>query len=106
MVHRYPASIKAFYMQPDSERPDLALAFDMLAPEGYGEIIGGGPRIHDYDLLVKRLREHNLPEESFQWYLDLRRYGSGPRSGFGVGVGRTGAWVFGAGDIPDVIPLP
>src|SRR4030088_1360229 len=69
MVHRYPASIKAFYMQPDSGRPDLALAFDMLAPEGYGEIIGGSQRIHDYDLLVKRLREHNLPEESFQWYL-------------------------------------
>src|ERR1700752_3457754 len=77
LVHRYPASIKAFYMQPDPQRPDLALAFDMLAPEGYGEISGGCERISSYDLLVKRLREQNLPEEAFQWYLDLRRYGSG-----------------------------
>lgn len=106
MVHRYPASIKAFYMQPDSERPDLALAFDMLAPEGYGEIIGGSQRIHDYDLLVKRLREHNLPEESFQWYLDLRRYGSVPHSGFGMGLERTVAWICGAEHIREVIPFP
>jgi asparaginyl-tRNA synthetase len=106
MVHRYPASIKAFYMQPDAERPELALAFDMLAPEGYGEIIGGSQRIHDYDLLVKRLREHNLPEESFQWYLDLRRYGSVPHSGFGMGLERTVAWICGVEHIREVIPFP
>jgi asparaginyl-tRNA synthetase len=106
MVHRYPASIKAFYMQPDAERPDLALAFDMLAPEGNGEIIGGSQRIHDYDLLLKRLREHNLPEESFQWYLDLRRYGSVPHSGFGMGLERTVAWICGVEHIREVIPFP
>jgi asparaginyl-tRNA synthetase len=106
MVHRYPAAIKAFYMQPDAQRPDLALAFDMLAPEGYGEIIGGSQRIHDYDLLVKRLRENNLPEESFQWYLDLRRYGSVPHAGFGLGLERTVAWICGTEHIREVIPFP
>jgi asparaginyl-tRNA synthetase len=106
IVHRYPAPIKAFYMQPDAKRPDLALAFDMLAPEGYGEIIGGSQRIHDYDLLVKRLREHNLPEEAFQWYLDLRRYGSVPHSGFGLGLERTVAWICGTEHIREVIPFP
>ena len=106
MVHRYPASIKAFYMQPDAQRPDLALAFDMLAPEGYGEIIGGSQRIHDYDLLLKRLRQHNLPEDAFQWYLDLRRYGSVPHSGFGMGLERTVAWICGAEHIREVIPFP
>jgi len=106
LVHRYPAAIKAFYMQPDAARPDLALAFDMLAPEGYGEIIGGSQRIHDYDLLVKRLREHKLPEEAFQWYLDLRRYGSVPHSGFGMGLERTVAWICGAEHIREVIPFP
>jgi asparaginyl-tRNA synthetase len=106
LVHRYPAAIKAFYMQPDAERPDLALAFDMLAPEGYGEIIGGSQRIHDYDLLVNRLREHNLPEDAFRWYLDLRRYGSVPHSGFGMGLERTVAWICGAEHIREVIPFP
>ena len=106
MVHRYPASIKAFYMQPDPERPDLALAFDMLAPEGYGEIIGGSQRIHDYDLLVKRLHEYKLPEEPFQWYLDLRRYGSVPHAGFGLGLERTVAWICGTEHIREVIPFP
>ncbi len=106
LVHRYPAAIKAFYMQPDAQRPDLALAFDMLAPEGYGEIIGGSQRIHDYDLLVKRLRGHNLPEEAFRWYLDLRRYGSVPHSGFGMGLERTVAWICGAEHIREVIPFP
>jgi asparaginyl-tRNA synthetase len=106
MVHRYPASIKAFYMQPDAVRPDLALAFDMLAPEGYGEIIGGSQRIHDYELLVKRLKEHNLPEQSFQWYLDLRRYGSVPHAGFGMGLERTVAWICGVEHIREVIPFP
>jgi asparaginyl-tRNA synthetase len=106
LIHRYPTAIKAFYMQPDSQRPDLALAFDMIAPEGYGEIIGGSQRIHDYDLLLKRLREHNLPEESFQWYLDLRRYGSVPHSGFGLGLERTVAWICGTEHIREVIPFP
>jgi asparaginyl-tRNA synthetase len=106
MVHRYPAAIKAFYMQPDAQRPELALGFDMLAPEGYGEIIGGGERIADYDLLVKRLRENNLPEEAFQWYLDLRRYGSVPHAGFGLGLERTVAWICGTEHIREVIPFP
>jgi asparaginyl-tRNA synthetase len=106
LIHRYPAAIKAFYMQPDAQRPDLALAFDMIAPEGYGEISGGSQRIHDYDLLVKRLREHNLPEEAFQWYLDLRRYGSVPHSGFGLGLERTVAWICGTEHIREVIPFP
>jgi asparaginyl-tRNA synthetase len=106
MVHRYPAAIKAFYMQPDPERPDLALGYDMLAPEGYGEIIGGGQRVHDYDLLVKRVREHNLPEKAFQWYLDLRRYGSVPHAGFGLGLERTVAWICGTEHIREVIPFP
>jgi asparaginyl-tRNA synthetase len=106
MVHHYPTAIKAFYMQPDAERPDLALSFDMLAPEGYGEIIGGSQRIHDYDLLVKRLKENNLPVESFQWYLDLRRYGSVPHAGFGLGLERTVAWICGTEHIREVIPFP
>ena len=106
IVHRYPTALKAFYMQPDPQRPELALAFDVLAPEGYGEIIGGSQRIHDYDLLVKRLREHDLPEESFQWYLDLRRYGSVPHSGFGLGLERTVAWICGTEHIREVIPFP
>jgi len=106
MVHRYPSAIKAFYMQPDAARPDLALAFDMLAPEGYGEIIGGSQRIHDYDLLVKRLHDYNLPEEPFQWYLDLRRYGSVPHAGFGLGLERTVAWICGTEHIREVIPFP
>jgi asparaginyl-tRNA synthetase len=106
MVHRYPTAIKAFYMQPDADDPAKALAFDMLAPEGYGEIIGGSQRIHDYDLLVKRLKEHNLPEEAFQWYLDLRRYGSVPHSGFGLGLERTVAWICGTEHIREVIPFP
>ena len=106
MVHRYPAAIKAFYMQPDAQRPELALGFDMLAPKGYGEIIGGGERIRDYELLVRRLRENNLPEEAFQWYLDLRRYGSVPHAGFGLGLERTVAWICGTEHIREVIPFP
>src|SRR6266853_435238 len=93
-------------MQPDAQRPELALAFDMIAPEGYGEIIGGSQRIHDYDLLVKRLKEHNLPQEAFQWYLDLRRFGSVPHSGFGLGLERTVAWICGTEHIREVIPFP
>ncbi|MGC1484326.1 MAG: asparagine--tRNA ligase [Candidatus Acidiferrum sp.] len=106
LIHRYPTAIKAFYMQPDPQRPDLVLAFDMIAPEGYGEIIGGSQRIHDYDLLLKRLQEHNLPQESFEWYLDLRRYGSVPHSGFGLGLERTVAWICGTEHIREVIPFP
>jgi asparaginyl-tRNA synthetase len=106
MIHRYPTAIKAFYMQPDADDPAKALAFDMIAPEGYGEIIGGSQRIHEYDLLVKRLKEHSLPEEAFQWYLDLRRYGSVPHAGFGLGLERTVAWICGSEHIREVIPFP
>ena len=106
VIHRYPASMKAFYMATDPERPELALSFDMIAPEGYGEIIGGGERLASYDMLVRRLREHKLPEESFQWYLDLRRYGSVPHSGFGLGLERTVAWICGTEHIREVIPFP
>src|ERR1700683_296607 len=106
MVHRYPTAIKAFYMQPDPQRPELALGFDMLASEGYGEIIGGGERISSYDLLIQRLHEYKLPEESFQWYLDLRRYGSVPHAGFGLGLERTVAWICGTEHIREVIPFP
>src|ERR1700731_3292135 len=106
MIHRYPASIKAFYMEPDSARPDLALGFDMLASEGYGEIIGGGERISSYELLVKRLREQKLPEEAFQWYLDLRRYGSVPHAGFGMGLERVVGWICGTEHVREVVPFP
>jgi asparaginyl-tRNA synthetase len=106
VIHRYPAAMKAFYMATDEQRPDLSLSFDMIAPEGYGEIIGGGERLANYDTLVKRLREHNLPEESFQWYLDLRRYGSVPHAGFGLGLERTVAWICGTEHIREVIPFP
>ncbi len=85
IVHRYPAKAKAFYMEPDPERPELALCMDMLAPDGYGEIIGGSQRIHDLELLQERIREHDLPQEAFNWYLDIRRYGTVPHSGFGMG---------------------
>jgi asparaginyl-tRNA synthetase len=106
MIHRYPSAIKAFYMQPDAARPELALGFDMLAPEGYGEIIGGGERIADYDLLLRRLRESNLPDEAFGWYIDLRRYGGVPHAGFGLGLERTVAWICGTEHIREVIPFP
>jgi asparaginyl-tRNA synthetase len=106
IIHRYPTAMKAFYMATDSNRPELSLSFDMIAPEGYGEIIGGGERLASYEILVRRLREHNLPEESFQWYLDLRRYGSVPHSGFGLGLERTVAWICGTEHIREVIPFP
>src|ERR1700751_2495265 len=106
LIHHYPTAIKAFYMQPDAERPELALAVDLIAPQGYGEIIGGSQRIHDYELLVKRLKEHNLPQEAFQWYLDLRRFGSVPHSGFGLGLERMVAWICGTEHIREVIPFP
>jgi len=106
IIHRYPTAMKAFYMATDSEHPELSLSFDMIAPEGYGEIIGGGERQSNYDTLIQRIREHNLPEESFQWYLDLRRYGSVPHAGFGLGLERTVAWICGTEHIREVIPFP
>ena len=106
MVHRYPAAVKGFYMEPDPENPDLALCMDMLAPEGYGEIIGGSQRIHDYDLLMERVREHDLPVEPFSWYLDLRKYGSVPHSGFGLGIERVLSWICGIPHVRETIPFP
>jgi asparaginyl-tRNA synthetase len=106
MIHHYPTAMKAFYMAEDPARPELALNFDMVAPEGYGEIIGGGERQASYETLLQRIREHNLPEESFQWYLDLRRYGSVPHAGFGLGLERTVAWICGTEHIREVIPFP
>jgi asparaginyl-tRNA synthetase len=106
MIHHYPLAMKAFYMAEDPARPELALNFDMIAPEGYGEIIGGGERQSSYETLIRRIREHNLPEESFQWYLDLRRYGSVPHAGFGLGLERTVAWLCGTEHIREVIPFP
>src|SRR5215831_9527199 len=106
IVHRYPIALKAFYMQPDPLRPDLALCMDVLAPEGYGEIIGGGQRIHDHDLLRARLREHHLPEEAFRWYLELRRLGSVPHAGFGMGIERAVAWICGLEHVRETIPFP
>ena len=106
IVHRYPAAVKAFYMQPDQEDPSLALCMDMLAPEGYGEIAGGSQRVHDLELLEKRIRENQLPEDAFRWYLDLRRYGSVPHSGFGMGIERVVAWICGLKHIRETIPFP
>ena len=106
IVEKFPTEIKAFYFQPDSERPELALGVDFIAPEGYGEIIGGGQRIHDLDLLLKRLEEHKLPREAFEWYLDLRRFGSVPHSGFGMGVERFVAWMCGLEHIRETIAYP
>ncbi|MDR7417574.1 MAG: asparagine--tRNA ligase, partial [Armatimonadota bacterium] len=105
-VHRYPTQCKAFYMQPDPERPEVVLGADLLAPEGYGEIIGGGQRIHDPALLERRLVEHNLPAEAYRWYVDLRRYGSVPHSGFGIGIERTVAWICGLEHVRETIPFP
>lgn len=106
MVHRYPAAIKAFYMKPDPERPELALGVDVLAPEGYGEIIGGGERLADLNLLLQRIKEHNLPQEAFEWYLDLRRYGTVPHGGFGMGIERAVAWIGGLEHVRETIPYP
>ncbi|MCG6912690.1 asparagine--tRNA ligase [bacterium BMS3Abin03] len=106
MVHRYPAEVKAFYMKRDPENPKLALAVDVLAPEGYGEIIGGSQREDDLDQLLSRIKEHNLPQEPFEWYLDLRRYGSVPHSGFGLGLERTVSWICGLDHLRESIPFP
>jgi asparaginyl-tRNA synthetase len=105
MVHRYPSQIKAFYMEPDPQRPELALCVDVLAPEGYGEIIGGSQRIGSYELLLKRIHEHGLPEEAFKWYLDLRKYGGVPHGGFGMGIERAVAWICGLEHVRETIPF-
>jgi asparaginyl-tRNA synthetase len=106
MVHRYPAKVKAFYMEPDPQRPELALCVDVLAPEGYGEIIGGSQRMASHELLLQRIHEHGLPEEAFQWYLDLRKYGSVPHGGFGMGIERVVAWICGLEHVRETIPFP
>ena len=106
MVHRYPAKVKAFYMEPDPQRPDLALCVDVLAPEGYGEIIGGSQRIGSYEQLRQRIQQHDLPEEAFKWYLDLRKYGGVPHSGFGMGIERAVAWICGLEHVRETIPFP
>ena len=106
MVHRYPAKVKAFYMEPDPQRPELALCVDVLAPEGYGEIIGGSQRMASYELLLERIHEHGLPEEAFKWYLDLRKFGSVPHGGFGMGIERAVAWICGLEHVRETIPFP
>jgi asparaginyl-tRNA synthetase len=106
MVHRYPSQVKAFYMKRDPENPKVALALDVLAPEGYGEIVGGSQREDDLDELLKRIKEHNLPQEPFEWYLDLRRYGSVPHAGFGIGLERTVSWICGLDHLREAIPFP
>jgi asparaginyl-tRNA synthetase len=106
MIHRYPAKVKAFYMEPDPQRPDLALCVDVLAPEGYGEIIGGSQRMASYELLLQRIHEHGLPEEAFKWYLDLRKFGGVPHSGFGMGIERAVAWICGLEHVRETIPFP
>ena len=106
LVHRYPSAIKAFYMKPDPDRADLALGVDVLAPEGYGEIIGGGERLADLDLLLQRIKEHNLPQEAFEWYLDLRRYGTVPHGGFGMGIERVVSWICKLDHVRETIPYP
>ncbi len=105
-VHRYPTQAKAFYMKPDPDRPEVVLSADLLAPEGYGEIVGGGQRIDDGELLTQRLREHDLSDEDYEWYMDLRRYGSVPHSGFGLGIERTLAWVLRLEHVREAIPFP
>jgi asparaginyl-tRNA synthetase len=105
-VHRYPSQVKAFYMKPDPERPEVALGVDVLAPEGYGEIIGGGERISDLDLLLQRIKENDLPQEAFEWYLDLRRYGTVPHAGFGMGIERAVSWICGLEHLREAIPYP
>jgi asparaginyl-tRNA synthetase len=106
MVHRYPSAVKPFYMKPDPARPEVALGVDVLAPEGYGEIIGGGERLADLDLLLERIKAQQLPQEAFEWYLDLRRYGSVPHGGFGMGIERAVAWICKLEHVRETIPYP
>ncbi len=105
-VEKYPAEVKAFYMKRDPDNPKVALCADLLAPEGYGEIIGGSQREDDYEVLLSRIKEHKLPEEAFGWYLDLRKYGSVPHSGFGIGLERLTGWICGTHHIRETIPFP
>src|SRR4051812_47960154 len=106
MIHHYPLAIKAFYMKQDEKNPELAACVDMIAPEGYGEIIGGGQREDNLEKIKARIKEHNLPEEAFKWYLDLRRFGSVPHAGFGLGIERTVAWITGVPHVRETIPFP
>jgi asparaginyl-tRNA synthetase len=105
-VYGYPTQVKAFYMEPWPDRPEVCKSVDLLAPEGYGEIIGGSERISDPDLLLRNIRQHDLPEDAFRWYLDLRRYGSVPHSGFGLGIERTVTWICGIHHIRETIAFP
>lgn len=105
-IEKYPLSVKSFYMKADPENPELALNSDMLAPEGYGEVIGGSQRIDDLEILEQRIKEHNLPKEAFEWYLDIRKYGSVPHSGFGIGLERTVAWICGLKHVRETTPFP
>lgn len=105
-ITHYPTSIKPFYMQPDPNRDEVVLCADLIAPEGYGEIIGGSERVYDFELLKKRLAEHHLDEEAYKWYLELRQYGSVPHSGFGLGLERTVAWISGVEHVRETIPFP
>jgi asparaginyl-tRNA synthetase len=106
MVHHYPAAVKAFYMARDPERSELALGVDVLAPEGYGEVIGGGERATSLEFLKEQIALHELPQEAFEWYLDLRRYGSVPHAGFGMGIERCTAWMCGIEHVRETIPFP
>ncbi len=106
MVDGYPSAVKAFYMQPNPQRPEVAMCVDVLAPEGYGEVIGGGQRIHDHDLLLRRIQEHQLPKQAFDWYLDLRKFGSVPHGGFGMGIERCVVWLCGLEHVRETIAFP
>jgi asparaginyl-tRNA synthetase len=105
MIHRYPLECKAFYMKGDPDNPNVALCVDVIAPEGYGEMIGGGQREDDYATLMQKIQAHNLPPEAFSWYLDLRKYGSVPHAGFGLGIERTVAWICGLHHVRETIPF-
>jgi asparaginyl-tRNA synthetase len=105
-VTGYPSAIKAFYFKPEPDRPEISRSVDILAPEGYGEIIGGGQRIDDYELLLARLEQHKLPREAYEWYLDLRRFGGVPHAGFGMGIERVVAWICGLDHLREAIPYP
>jgi asparaginyl-tRNA synthetase len=105
-VYHYPSAVKAFYMQPVEGRPEVCRSVDLLAPEGYGEITGGSERIYDHDLLLEKIRKQGLPEENYQWYLSLRKFGTVPHAGFGLGVERTVTWICGLPHLRETIPYP
>jgi len=106
IVDRFPAAIKGFYFQPAEDRADVVLGVDFIAPEGYGELVGGGQRIHDPELLLRRIEEHSLPKEAFDWYIDLRKYGTVPHGGFGMGIERCVAWLCGLEHVRETIAFP